>query len=46
MNVLVVPFAEERVYRDFLQRIFTRRLGPTPAIAIASPLFAIAHLDV
>ena len=46
MNVLVVPFAEERVYRDFLQRIFTNRFGRTRAIASASTLFAIAHLDV
>jgi membrane protease YdiL (CAAX protease family) len=46
MNVAVVPLAEERVYRDFFQRILARRFGRTVAIASASSVFALAHLDV
>jgi membrane protease YdiL (CAAX protease family) len=46
MNVIVVPLAEERVYRDFLQRVLARRVGAPRAIAAASSIFALAHLDV
>jgi membrane protease YdiL (CAAX protease family) len=46
MNVLVVPLAEERVFRDLLQRILRPAVGPARAIGLASVLFAVAHLDV
>lgn len=46
MNVIVVPLAEERVYRDLAQRVFARRFAAPIAIALASVLFAAAHLDV
>ncbi|MEO6574037.1 MAG: CPBP family intramembrane glutamic endopeptidase [Polyangiaceae bacterium] len=46
MTVFVVPIVEERVYRGLLQRIFARRYGAARAIALASVVFAVAHLGV
>lgn len=41
--VLAAPLIEEVAFRGWLQRPLERRLGPVPAIAIASLLFALAH---
>lgn len=46
MTVFVVPVVEERVYRGLLQRIYSRRYGTVRAIALASVIFAVAHLGV
>ncbi len=46
MTVLVVPLAEERVFRGLLQRVLARRFGDTRAIALAALAFGLAHLGV
>ena len=46
MTVLVVPLAEERVFRGLLQRVLARRFGNARAIALASLAFGLAHLGV
>lgn len=46
MTVLVVPLAEERVFRGLLQRVLARRFGHARAIALAALAFGLAHLGV
>ena len=46
MTVLVVPLAEERVFRAMLQRVLARRWGNARAIAFSSLAFGLAHLGV
>ena len=46
MTVLVVPIAEERVYRGLLQRLLVRRLGTNRGLALAALVFGLAHLGV
>ena len=46
MTVLVVPIAEERVYRGLLQRLLVRRLGSRRGIGLAALCFGLAHLGV
>jgi membrane protease YdiL (CAAX protease family) len=46
MTVLVVPLAEERVFRGLLQRVLARRFGNTRGIALAALAFGLAHLGV
>jgi len=46
MTVVVVPLAEERVFRDVLQRVLVARLGDRRGVAGAAALFGLAHLGV
>jgi membrane protease YdiL (CAAX protease family) len=46
MSVLVVPIAEERVFRDVLQRALALRFGKLRGLGGASALFGLAHLGV
>jgi membrane protease YdiL (CAAX protease family) len=46
MTVLAVPLAEERLYRQLLQRVLTRRYGERRGLVAASLLFGAAHLAV
>ncbi len=46
MTVLVVPLAEERVFRDVLQRVLVARLGVRRGVAGAAAMFGLAHLGV
>jgi len=46
MTVLIVPLAEERVFRGLLQRILSRRFGDSRGIALAAVVFGLAHLGV
>jgi membrane protease YdiL (CAAX protease family) len=46
MTVLVVPLAEERVFRGLLQRVLSRRFGETRAVALTALAFGVAHLGV
>jgi membrane protease YdiL (CAAX protease family) len=46
MSVLVVPLAEERVFRALLQRVLVRRFGESRGIALAALGFGLAHLGV
>jgi membrane protease YdiL (CAAX protease family) len=38
-------FGEEMLFRGFLQRGLSARLGPLRGVALAAALFALAHLD-
>lgn len=46
MTVLVVPLAEERVFRDVLQRVLSARFGARRGVSGAAALFGLAHLGV
>jgi membrane protease YdiL (CAAX protease family) len=46
MTVLIVPLAEERVFRGLLQRVLSRRFGDARGIALAGLAFGLAHLGV
>ncbi len=46
LAVLLIPLAEERVYRGFVQRLLARRWGTEPGIAGGALLFGAAHLGV
>jgi membrane protease YdiL (CAAX protease family) len=46
MTVLVVPLAEERVFRSLLQRVLVRRFGEARGITVAAVAFGLAHLGV
>ena len=46
LSLAVAPgIAEELLFRGLIQRWLTLRLGPVPAIGLASVLFALAHAD-
>lgn len=46
MNVIVVPLAEERVYRGLLQRVLVQRFGAARGLGAAAIAFGLAHLGV
>lgn len=46
MTVCVIPLAEERVFRDVLQRVLVRSFGKRRGVASAAALFGLAHLGV
>lgn len=46
MTVVLVPLAEERLYRGLLQRVLTRRHGERLGLVYASVVFGAAHLVV
>lgn len=41
--VLVAAFAEELLFRGFVQRIFQRNMNPGLAVSLAGVLFALSH---
>ena len=43
---LIGPFAEELLFRGYIQTRLVRRMGPVGAIAITSVFFGILHMDV
>ncbi len=43
--VISGPFAEELIFRGFIQRIFQRNMSPFPAIALSGLIFGIIHFD-
>lgn len=46
MTVLAVPLAEERIYRDLVQRVLGRELGRRRGTLAAAGLFGFAHIGV
>jgi membrane protease YdiL (CAAX protease family) len=46
LAVLLIPLAEERVYRGLVQRVLARRWGTGPGIFAGAFLFGAAHLGV
>jgi membrane protease YdiL (CAAX protease family) len=42
---LLVPLAEEVVFRGLIQRIFTRNMGPVVGVALAGAVFGAVHLN-
>jgi membrane protease YdiL (CAAX protease family) len=44
--VITGPFAEELIFRGFIQRIFQRNMGPAPAVALSGLIFGISHFDL
>jgi len=41
---VLVPFAEEIVFRGLVQRIFSRNMGPVLAMLLAGAFFGVIHL--
>jgi len=42
---MLVPMAEETVFRGMIQRIFSRNMGPIVGVAAAGALFGAVHLN-
>jgi membrane protease YdiL (CAAX protease family) len=42
---LLVPVAEEVVFRGLIQQVFTRNMGPVIAVGLAGALFGAVHLN-
>ena len=42
---LLVPVAEEMVFRGMIQRIFTRNMGPLAGVLLAGAIFGAVHLN-
>lgn len=42
---LLVPLAEEMVFRGMIQRVFSRNMGPVLAVALSGAVFGAVHLN-
>jgi len=42
---VLVPFAEELVFRGYVQQIFSRNMGPVAGFLLAGTLFGASHLN-
>jgi membrane protease YdiL (CAAX protease family) len=43
---ILVPLAEETIFRGLIQRIFTRNMGPWVGVVLAGSIFGAIHLNV
>ena len=43
---ILVPLAEETIFRGLIQRIFARNMGPWVGVVLAGALFGAIHLNV
>ena len=42
---LLVPLAEEVIFRGLIQQVFTRNMGPLVAVGLAGAIFGAVHLN-